>query len=538
MAIQENRVELKNSGRTPMSGARLIGPADPNEKVQVTITIRRGSSPAAFQASQQMSARPPRQRQHLTCEAFAATHGAQDADLAKIRTFAAQHGLDVVSESRGRRTVLLTGTVQNLSEAFGVQLNTYEHPGGRYRGRVGTLQIPKELEGVIEGVFGLDNRPQAQPHFRRRKPAAPGISPRAVGTSYTPLQVAAAYNFPANTDGTGQSVAILELGGGYTKSDLDTYFRGLSLATPIVTAIPVDGGANSPGDPNGADGEVELDIEVVGAVAPKSRIGVYFAPNTDAGFLNALTTAIHDTNLRPSIVSISWGGPETQWTQQARDSFTSACQDASTMGVTVLAASGDNGATDNDPSGQPTVDFPAASPFITGCGGTKLTITNGKITDERTWNELASNEGATGGGVSQFFPLPDYQKNAGVPKYSNGFVGRGVPDVSGDADPVTGYDVLVDGQNTVIGGTSAVAPLFAGLLARINQSLGTPIGFLNPLIYASGIAATFHDITAGDNAGWNAGPGWDPCTGMGSPNGGAMLAAVKAIPAGAAAAVD
>jgi kumamolisin len=305
-----------------------------------------------------------------------------------------------------------------------------------------------------------------------------------------------------------------------------------------VTAIPVDGGANSPGDPNGADGEVELDIEVVGAVAPKSRIGVYFAPNTDAGFLNALTTAIHDTNLRPSIVSISWGGPETQWTQQARDSFTSACQDASTMGVTVLAASGDNGATDNDPSGQPTVDFPAASPFITGCGGTKLTITNGKITDERTWNELASNEGATGGGVSQFFPLPDYQKNAGVPKYSNGFVGRGVPDVSGDADPVTGYDVLVDGQNTVIGGTSAVAPLFAGLLARINQSLGTPIGFLNPLIYASSIAATFHDITAGDNAGWNAGPGWDPCTGMGSPNGGAMLAAVKAIPAGAAAAVD
>jgi len=531
--MQENRVELKNSTRAMMRGARLIGPADPNEKVQVTITLRRGSTPAAFSAAQQMSAGPRRQRQPLTREAFAATHGAQDADLAKIRTFASQHGLDVVNESRGRRTVILSGTVQNLSTAFGVQLNNYEHPGGRYRGRVGTLQIPKELDGVIEGVFGLDNRPQAQPHFRRRKPAAPGVSPRSGGVSYTALMVASAYNFPPNTDGTGQGIAILELGGGYTQSDLDNYFSGLSLATPSVTAIPVDGGANSPGDPNGADGEVELDIEVAGAIAPKAQIGVYFAPNTDAGFLDALTTAVHDTNLRPSIVSISWGGPETQWTQQARDAFTSACQDASTMGVTVLAASGDNGATDNDPSGQPTVDFPAANPYITGCGGTKLTISNGQITDERAWNEIASDEGATGGGVSQFYPLPDYQKNAGVPKYSNGFVGRGVPDVAGDADPVTGYSVVVDGQSTVIGGTSAVAPLFAGLLARINQSLGTPIGFLNPLIYTSSIEATFHDITVGNNNGYSAGPGWDPCTGLGSPNGGALLAAVKAVPTSA-----
>jgi len=539
MTMQENRVELKNSARTPMRGARLVGPADPNEKVQVTITLRRGSQPAAFQAAQAMSARPPRQRQHLTREAFAATHGAQDADLAKIRTFAAQHGLTVVSENRGRRTVILSGTVQSLSNAFGVQLNTYEHPGGKYRGRVGTVQIPKELDGVIEGVFGLDNRPQAQPHFRRRKPAAPGVAPRAASTSYTPLAIAAAYNFPANTDGTGQSIAILELGGGYTQNDLDSYFSAIGLSTPSVTAIPVDGGANSPGDPSGADGEVELDIEVAGAVAPKAQIGVYFAPNTDAGFLDALTSAVHDSNLRPSVVSISWGGPETQWTQQARDAFTSACQDAATMGVTVLAASGDNGAVDNDPSGQPTVDFPAASPFITGCGGTKLTISNGQITDERVWNEIASNEGAGGGGVSQVIPIPDYQKNAGVPTYpNNGYAGRGVPDVAGDADPATGYDVLVDGQRTVIGGTSAVAPLLAGLIARMNQSLGTPVGFLNPLIYTAGVAATFHDITQGDNAGWNAGPGWDPCTGLGTPNGTAMLAAVKAIPAGAAASTD
>jgi kumamolisin len=533
MAMQENHVDLKNSTRQPIPGARLIGPADPNERVQVTITLRRGSQPAAFAAAQQMVAKPVRERRHLTRAEFAAAHGMQIADLEKIRTFATQHRLQVVSESRGRRTVIVSGTVKDLSEAFGVELKTYELEGKRYRGREGTLRIPADLIGVIEGVFGLDNRPQAVPHFRRRKTPAGGMNPHAVGISYFPGDVATAYNFPANTDGTGQAIAILELGGGYTKSDLDSYFNAIGLATPNVTAIPVDGGANSPGDPSGADGEVELDIEVAGAVAPKAQIGVYFAPNTDAGFLDALTTAVHDSNLKPSIVSISWGGPETQWTQQARDAFNAACQDAATMGVTVLAASGDNGAVDNDPSGQKTVDFPAACPFIVGCGGTKLTINNGQITDERVWNELPSGEGAGGGGVSQLIAIPDYQANAGVPAYPNGFAGRGVPDVAGDADPVTGYKVLVDGQNQVIGGTSAVAPLLAGLLARINQSLGTSVGFLNPLLYKTTVAKTFHDIVDGDNAGWNAGPGWDPCTGQGSPNGAALLTALGAKAAAA-----
>jgi kumamolisin len=532
--MQENRVELKNSVRAPMRGASIVGPADPNEKIQVTVTLRRGSAPAAFPSMQQMGMRMPSERQHMTREAFAATHGAKVDDLAKIRTFANQFGLEVTTESRARRTVILSGTVRDFSNAFGVQLSRYQHPGGTYRGRVGTIRIPTELDGLIEGVFGLDNRPQALPHFRRRKDPVVGVRPLAAGISYSALDVAAAYNFPPNTDGTGQSIAILELGGGYRAEDLNTYFNQLGMATPKVTAIPVDGGSNAPtGDPNGPDGEVELDIEVAGAVAPGSQIGVYFAPNTDAGFLDALTTAVHDTNLRPSIVSISWGGPETSWTQAARDAFNSASQDAATMGITILAASGDNGASDGDSSGQPTVDFPAACPFILGCGGTKLTLNGTTITSEQTWNELSSGEGAGGGGVSQFFALPQYQQNAGVPTSPTGFAGRGVPDVAGDADPVTGYRVLVDGQATVIGGTSAVAPLWAGLLARLNQSLGTPVGYINPLLYTSNVETTFHDITVGDNGGWSAGPGWDPCTGLGTPNGSALLAAIGGKPASA-----
>jgi kumamolisin len=274
-----------------------------------------------------------------------------------------------------------------------------------------------------------------------------------------------------------------------------------------------------------------LDIEVSASVAPGAKIVVYFAPNTDQGFIDAVTTAAHDTTLRPSIISISWGGPESSWPTQARNSLNSACQDAATMGVTVFVASGDSGAADGSSNGALEVDFPSSSPYVIGCGGTKLAINGSVISSEVTWNELSADEGATGGGVSEVFTLPSFQSGATVPAAPNGFKGRGVPDVCGDADPASGYDVLVDGESTVIGGTSAVAPLWAGLVARINQSIGKPAGYLNPLIYSAnavaGTSAEFHDITSGSNGGYSAAPGWDPCTGLGSPNGAALLAALK-----------
>lgn len=529
MARQQKCVELRNSARTEMPGARNIGPADPNERIEVTVILRRASAPSAFPSMEQLGATSPDNREHLSREAFAATHGARAEDIARIRAFAAQYGLEVTSESSARRSVFLAGTVEALCKAFRVQLNRYQHETGIYRGRTGTIQIPAELDGIIEGVFGLDNRPQAQPHFRRRKDPAGGVRAHAAGTSYSAVEVAQAYNFPAGTNGTGQCVAILELGGGYNPADLAKYFSGLKISPPKIMAIPVDGGSNSPtGDPDGPDGEVELDVEVVGAVAPAAQLAVYFTTNTDRGFLDALTAAVHDATNRPSIISISWGGPESSWTQQAMNSFSAACQDAATMGVTVLAASGDNGSTDGSADNQPTVDFPASSPFILGCGGTRLSLSGTKITSEVAWNELASGEGATGGGVSGFFATPAFQQQVGVPKSPSGFVGRGVPDVSGDADPGTGYDVIVDGSATVIGGTSAVAPLWAGLLARINQSLGKNVGYINPVLYAAKTEATFHDITSGTNGTYSAGPGWDACTGLGSPDGTALLKSLGA----------
>jgi kumamolisin len=528
MATGENRVELKGSERAALPGGQDVGPADPNQQIEVSVLLRRGSPAGQFPSAAMLGAQLPRQRKYLTRDEFAKAHGAAAADIEKIRAFATEYRLQVVSEDRASRTVKLGGTVQAFSHAFGANLRRYQHNSGAYRCRTGALTIPANLASIIQGVFGLDNRPQAKTHFRLRK-AQPGVHARAAAVSYSPLQVAKAYGFPtgANATGAGQSIAVIELGGGYKPADLDTFFKSLGIATPKVTAVSVDGGSNSPtGDPSGADGEVELDIEVAGAIAPAAQIAAYFAPNTDQGFIDAVTTAVHDAKLKPSIISISWGGPESSWTAQSRDALNSACEDASTMGVTVLAASGDNGSSDGTTDGTPAVDFPAASPFVIGCGGTKLTITGGAIGSEQVWNEQAANEGATGGGVSDSFALPTFQQSANVPKSPNGFVGRGVPDVAGNADPETGYNVIVDGQPSVIGGTSAVAPLWAGLLALINESLGANVGYLNPLLYAAKAEATFHDITSGNNGTYSAGKGWDACTGLGTPDGAALLTAL------------
>jgi len=261
-----------------------------------------------------------------------------------------------------------------------------------------------------------------------------------------------------------------------------------------------------------------LDVEVVGAIAPQAHIAVYFSPNTDAGFLDAITTAIHDTKNKPSVISISWGGPESSWTSQAMTAMDSALQAAAALGITVCVAAGDSGSSDGVASGDH-VDFPASSPFALACGGTRLTAQGGSITQEVVWNEGANN-GATGGGVSSVFPVAAWQEGLdalSTEGKDTALTMRGVPDVAGNADPESGYDVRIDGTNTVIGGTSAVAPLWAALIVRINQTSGNAAGYLNPQLYKSPQA--FRDITQGNNGDFAATVGWDACTGLGSPNG-------------------
>ncbi len=460
---------------------------------------------------------------------FENAHGADPADLEKIKKFAEEYGLKVheTGTELARRTVVLSGTAANLQKAFHAELKEYSHPKGNFRGRVGAISVPADYADIITGVFGLDNRRQAEPHFRRMpQPDKHKHKTHTSSSSHDPNEVAQIYDYPAG-DGTGQCIGIIELGGGFQLDDLSNYFSSLNINAPQIISVSVDGGSNSPSTPDSADGEVMLDIEVAGAIAPAAKLVVYFAPNTDQGFLDAITTAVHDSTNQPSVISISWGGPESGWTTQALTNFDEAFQAAAATGVTVCIASGDNGSSDGLNDGHNHVDFPASSSFVLGCGGTTMQASNGQIVNETVWNEQPSG-GATGGGVSDVFPLPAWQDGFDVPSPTVESGGRGVPDVSGDADPNTGYNVLVDGEKMVIGGTSAVAPLWAALVARVNQKIGKPVGFLNPLIYAQAIEASgFHDVTAGNNGSFSASPGWDPCTGLGSPDGARLLAALN-----------
>jgi kumamolisin len=527
MANDPTRHTLPGSERTAMPGARAVSDVLPDERIEVSVRVRATRGAQGLAEGGVLDDKLPGQRQYLSREQYATRHGADPRDLEKVAAFAKAHQLAVVESDGARRTVVLSGTASAMSAAFGVTLHQFEHDGGTYRGRTGSISVPSDMADVIEGVFGLDNRPQASPHFRILDAVALAKD-HIASASFTPPQLAALYQFPTGLDGSGQCIGIIELGGGFKPADIKTYFAGLKLAVPSVRAISIDGAPNHPTNSNSADGEVMLDIEVAAALAPKATIAVYFAPNTDKGFLDAITTAVHDSVNKPSVISISWGSAESTWTGQVMTQFDQAFQAAAAMGVTVCCAAGDSGSADGVADGNPHVDFPASSPFALGCGGTKLTASAKAISAEVVWNENTTSS-ATGGGVSGFFAQPSYQAQAHVPPIAGGSkTGRGVPDVAGDADPNSGYRVRVDGQNLVIGGTSAVAPLWAGLVALMNQKLAKPVGYLNPLIYGSLAGkGLFNDVVQGNNGAYSAGPGWDACTGWGSPKGSMLLQALE-----------
>jgi kumamolisin len=541
MAETPRRVAVAGSERTAMAGAREIGTPAPDERIQISIIVRpKKPLPESTEALQAVN---PQLRQYMSRDEFEREYGAHPADVKKVEAFAGQHNLTVVQSSLARRTVVLAGTISQLCEAFGVKLSTFEDEGRTFRGRSGPVYVPENLSEIVQGVFGFDNRRQARTRFRCRSVGSRYIARQGEG-GYQPTQVAALYDFPAGTDGSGECIGIIEFGGGYTASDLQSYFSQIGVPEPSVTAVSVDGVQNqpSPGS-NSPDTEVDLDIELSGSVAPGASIVVYFSDFTEQGWVDAITTAVHDSLHNPSAISISWGYAEGQdiWTSQAMQAVNDAFQSAATMGITVCVASGDDGSSDDVNDGLAHVDFPASSPYVLACGGTSLVSSGDVITSEVVWNDGPSG-GASGGGVSSVFPLPSWQSQAKVPPSVNpgNYVGRGVPDVAGDADPDTGYQVLSDGQNYVVGGTSAVAPLWAGLIARINQKLGKPVGYLNPLIYPPAVSSddAFHDITSGNNdlenvGGYSATKGWDACTGWGSPDGSGLLTALQASSAAA-----
>ena len=489
--------------KTAPAGAMAAVP--PDERIEISLYLKplhgtAGTTPAALARD--------RATQHAD-------------DIAQVREFAKAAGLDVTDVEPGRRLVRLAGSAARMEAAFRTKLH-HCHDGARtFRARSGMLSLPENLHGIVEAVLGLDTRPVAQPRSIIR-PAA------STAASFLPNAVGAFYNYPSSVTGAGQCIGLIELGGGYNEADNVAAFRAMGLAAPTVVAVPVDGGANAPKPDTGADGEVALDIQVAGGVAPGARIAVYFTPNTDAGFVDAITAAAHDAANKPSVLSISWGSAEANWTAQAMTTMTSALQDAAGLGISVFVAAGDNLATDGVSDGKAHVDFPASSPWAIGCGGTLIAVTGQKIAKETVWNEGSS---GTGGGISDVYPVPDFQADAKLPKSVNdGHAGRGVPDVAGDADPNSGYVVVLSGERQVVGGTSAVAPLWAGLAALVNEKAAKPAGFFLPVLYknASALKAITHgnNEPSGSTIGYAAGAGWNACTGLGVPDGQAVFDAL------------
>jgi kumamolisin len=519
-------VPLPGSEHKPVTGVRVKGPISGDDPVEVRITLK---IPASMeQRATELAKTPIAERQYMSHAEYEKAFGADDATVQKIEQFARDHNLAVSRIDRARNAVFLTGNVRDMNLAFQTHLECYEQPDGvTYRGRTGSLHVPEDIADKILSINGLDERPVATPKKRLRRPAATSNAAQTI--EYQPQQIASLYSFPTDVNGSGECIGIVELGGGFKQTDLNTYF---GKANPTVTAVSVDGGRNHPtGDPNGPDGEVLLDIEVAGSIAPGAKIAVYFAPNTNKGFLDAVSTAVHDTTRKPSAISISWGSAEDGggYSSSVLSSFNQMFQAASLLGVTILVAAGDNGSSDGVSTGNH-VDFPASNPWVTACGGTTLTAPDmHTIQNETVWNDGAQG-GATGGGVSTVFPVPTYQQGLQATLSTNKtqpLTGRGVPDLAGDADPNTGYNVLVDGQSFPIGGTSAVAPLMSGLVALLNQELGKPVGFWNPQLYQAIGTTAFRDITSGNNGTYAAAKGWDACSGLGVPVGTALASALK-----------
>jgi kumamolisin len=330
---------------------------------------------------------------------------------------------------------------------------------------------------------------------------------RAASYSYPPPAVAAAYGLPKDLDGSGLKVGVIELGGAFSPTDYAAamaYYGVAKYKTPKVVGRPRP-------DPGGADVEVMLDACVIGGLAPGADVSLYFGDNTDAAFVSLVGQALSDGC---DAASISWGSAERNWAAASRSSFDSQLLACVVAGVNVFAASGDNGAGDSLPGRN--VDFPAASPYAVGCGGTYTVIQGDQLVSEAGWSD-------GGGGYSAYEPMPTFQHGL-----VNGSL-RGVPDVSGPADPNSGWTIFSGGQRQSVGGTSAVAPMWAALCALLCQKAGKRVGFLPPLLYAH--ASAFNDITAGNNGAYNAGPGWDAITGLGTPAGPALFALVGAGPA-------
>jgi kumamolisin len=541
---------LDTDGLKALNADQVEGQIDLSEDIQVTVLL-----PADPEAAD-----PP---YPTTRDALRESRRPRPADVQRVIGFANDNGLEVVDADRPPRMVVLHGTVGNFTKAFGTDVDLWDEPWPQpseqinpqqqsqprlpFRKRLNKpLTVPAALSAAVQGVFGIDDRKEArmqmhvaprdalmqmhvaprdalmQMHNRLQGLPAP-VPPDSANQpepGTTLRELAGLYEFPdPGLTGDGQTIAILSLGGRLGPDKVAQY---------EVKEVVVDGALPEPHPVLDEDAEVALDVYIIAALAPSARIVIYYAENTSQGVLNGLAQAIYSDDYQASIICITWGMYEESWTVQAMRAIDELLADAKALGITVCCASGDMKSSDGAPDRSPHVDFPASSPHVLSCGGTMLKRNpEGQDSLEVVWDE--SETFGSGGGESTYFGKPDWQRNRCDDPELGNLTMRGVPDVASFADPSRGFSISVGGQEVLVGGTSAAAPLWAGLIACINEKLGKSVGYLNPLLYLAVSRDAFLDIMEGNNITdasnpkWNAKNGWDACTGLGRPRGDVLL---------------
>jgi kumamolisin len=535
---------LANSTHPLPHGSKALRRTNPHQWLELTLGVKRLADVPDLS---RLDDKKPTERKYLTRDELTKKYGSDPAMVKKIEDFASAHNLKVTRDERTAARLGLAGSVADLSAAFGVQLFDFEHASlGKFHARTGLISVPVELKDAVTGVFGFNNHRILQ---RRRVTRESTASSSGLRKWFWPHELGTIYNFPP-VDASKQCIGLLEFGGGVDPNDVDLFFgnkQGLPapLPTPSIQVIAVDGVSTDPSSDEDSTGEVMLDVDVAGSLSGGAKLAVYFATFDEKGLVDILSAVLLDSVNDPSVLSVSWGWAENQdfngsvtWSPGAIDHVNESLLAAANLGISVCVSTGDDGSEAQIQDGKAHVNFPATSPSVLAVGGTSMhaKTSAGKTTvlSETVWNDGPGS--GTGGGVSDFVPVPSWQQGK-VPSSINPghFAGRAIPDVAANADPATGYRVAFQGKFATVGGTSASAPLWASLIARINATLGARAGNLNATLYATiGPKKVLRDITSGNNdtdglleGQFKADEGWDACTGWGTPNGGNLLNALK-----------
>ncbi len=539
------RESVRIPGHIPyrlVARSRMMGAVTPSSTIHLAfvLPVRNQTKLTSF-LQELYNPKTPLYEKYLTPTQFMQRFGPTEGQYEEVEHYAISQGLTIEHTHRNRLLLDVSGSAATVEKAFDLKLLNYRLPDGResYAPNNNPL-VPRSIAGVLVGIVGLDNMIRLHPQYVKR-PVFSRIVAQQIGTGpqggLSPSDIKTAYNLanmPLNGD--GETLGLLEMDG-YDSADITQYENQFGLNAPYLQNISVDGASGV----QNVDGqtEVTLDIEMMIAMAPNAlEIVVYQGPDTGSGIFDTYTKIADDDIVNE--ISSSWTINETDISSYPvfYNGENQLFQQMAAQGQSMFAAAGDTGPYAHDNNGKPTsiitVQDPASQPYVTGVGGTKLSVSHagGPWSSETTWNELNISEGAGGGGISTIWPIPSYQQPVATPGWAQLSLGsttmRNVPDVSLNADPMTGYSIVVNGSWEIVGGTSAAAPLWAAYTALLNQQRlanGNPrYGFMNPLLYQLGQGSTynqtFHDINDGSNNGfYPAINGYDDATGWGSFNG-------------------